>query len=244
MKFFVDTANLADIEDALKRGFVRGVTTNPSLLAKEPKSNFEAHIKKIITLIKKYQKGAHLSIEVFSTNSDEILKQARRFKKVFNYSSLSIKIQTGWNELEIINRLSKEGFSVNCTACMTVSQAIMAAQAGARYVSLFWGRIRDGGLDTKFSKQRKDLLATGALDKSDFSPKETVKRTRELLDKSDLDAEIIVGSIRTVTDIRDAILAGAHIVTIQPKFFRDMASHYKTDEVVKQFLSDFKKWMA
>jgi len=244
MKFFVDTANLEDIENALKRGFVRGVTTNPSLLAKEPKSNFDAHIKKIVALIKKHQKGAHLSIEVFSTDPDEILKQARKFKKIFNYPSLSIKIQTGWDELEVINRLAKEGFSVNATACMTVSQAIMAAQAGAKYVSLFWGRIKDGGVDKNFSETRKELLDRGALDKNDFNPPEVVSRTRLLLDKSNLDSEIIVGSIRTVTDIRDAVLAGAHIVTIPPKFFQDMASHYKTDEVVKQFLSDFKKWLT
>ncbi|MEK9183500.1 MAG: transaldolase family protein, partial [Patescibacteria group bacterium] len=98
MKLFVDTANLKDIEEALKRGFVRGVTTNPSLLAKEPKAKFEEHIGKIVELIKKYQPEAHLSVEVFSRDPDEILKQATGFAKKFLCSNLSVKIQIGWNE--------------------------------------------------------------------------------------------------------------------------------------------------
>ena len=76
MKIFIDTANLEDIEEGLKRGFASGVTTNPSLLAKEPKASFEGHISKIVDLIKQYQPGAHLSVEVFSTDPDEILRQA------------------------------------------------------------------------------------------------------------------------------------------------------------------------
>src|SRR3989338_863977 len=114
MKIFVDTANLSEIEAALRRGFVRGITTNPSLLAKEPKTAFEGHIGKIVELIKKYQPEAHLSVEVFSQDSDEILEQARRFRDEFQYEHLSIKVQVGWNELEVIHKLKKENFSVNC----------------------------------------------------------------------------------------------------------------------------------
>src|SRR3989344_7222820 len=242
MKLFVDTANLTDIESAFRRGFVEGVTTNPSLLAKEPKTKFELHIGEIVNLIRKYKDGAHLSVEVFSNDPDEILRQAKNFIKVFNYPSLSIKIQIGWNELEVIHRLAKEGIAVNCTACMTVSQAVMAAQAGARYVSLFWGRIRDAGKEEKFPSEREKLLTEGVLDKDDFDPGKIVSQTRELLDKLNLPTEIIVGSIRKVTNIRDAHASGAHIVTVPPKFFKPMVSHYKTDEVVEIFLKDFQAW--
>lgn len=244
MKIFIDTANLTDIEEGLKRGFAQGITTNPSLLAKEPKSSFTEHIHKIIALIDQYQPGTHLSIEVFSKDPKEMIAQAKEFMSEFNYPSLSIKVQVGWNELEVIRELTQAGISVNCTACMTVTQAIMAARAGAKYVSLFYGRIRDGGVDEDFKAVREELLTKKALDMKDFDPNWVVSSTRQLLDTGAINSEIIVGSIRSVLDIRDAALAGAHIVTIQPKFFKDMSSHYKTEQVINQFLSDFQAWLS
>lgn len=246
MKLFVDTANLADIETTLKQGFIRGITTNPSLLAKEPKSEFEPHIKKIIDLIRKYINGIHLSVEVFSRDPSEIIGQAKRFRDTLNYDQLSIKIQIGLRELEVIRKLKEDGFSVNCTCCMSVNQAIMAAASGARYVSLFWGRIRDGGiahLNQEHDLKRENSNKLGILDKNDFHPSSVVRMTRTLLDKSYPGVEIIVGSIRKATDIRDAGLAGAHIVTIPPKFFPQMTEHFKTEEVIEQFFSDFKEWL-
>ncbi len=247
MKLFIDTANLADIEMALKRGFVQGITTNPSLLAKEPKSNFELHIGRIVELIKKYKDGIHLSVEVFSRDPSEIIAQARRFRDVLHYEQLSIKIQIGLNELEVIRKLKEDCFSVNCTCCMSVNQVILAAASGARYVSLFWGRIRDSGvagLNQEHDKKRENARRLGILDDKDFDPATVVTMARTLLDRSYLGVEIIAGSIRKAIDIRDAGLAGAHIVTVPPKFFLQMAGHYKTDEVVEQFLNDFKKWLT
>jgi transaldolase len=243
MKIFIDSANLTEIEEGLKRGFAQGITTNPSLLAKEPKSSFDGHIGKIIDLIKKYQPGLHLSVEVFSRDKDEILKQAQQFIKKFNYPQMSIKVQVGWDELEVIKKLSDLGISVNCTACMDITQAVMAARAGAKYVSLFWGRIRDGGLRAEDAAGRDDLKNRKVLDESDFDPFRVVKSTRQILDQDKIDSEIIVGSIRTVLDVRDAGLAGAHIVTIPPKFFPNMLQHFKTDQVITQFLADFEGWL-
>lgn len=245
MKLFIDTANLKDIEEALKRGFVRGITTNPSLLAKEPKTEFEKHIGKIVELIKKYQPEAHLSVEVFSRDPDEILKQAKSFVETFAHPQLSIKIQIGWNELEVIHRLSKEGISVNCTCNMSVSQAIMAAAAGARYVSLFWGRIKDGRIkQDNFNKGKKgQMIYDGMILDEDFNPANVVRKTRAVFNQSYPDSEIIVGSIRKGTDITEAGLAGAHIITVPPKFFPGMINHFKTDEVVSQFLKDFENWL-
>jgi len=244
MKIFIDTANLEDIEEGLKRGFASGITTNPSLLAKEPKTSFEGHVQKIIELIRRYKPGIHLSVEVFSKDKEEILKQAQQFVTQFNYPQMSIKVQVGYNELETINKLSSMGVSVNCTACMSVSQAIMAAHAGAKYVSLFWGRIRDGGINEENAIERDYLKAKKVLDDNDFNPYTVVKSVRQMLDQDRLNSEIIVGSIRSITDIRDAGLAGAHIVTIPPKFFKPMTSHYKTDEVVNQFMEDFQQWLS
>ena len=242
MNIFVDTANLQDIEETLKRGFVRGVTTNPSLLAKEPKAKFEEHIGKIVDLIKKYQPGISLSVEVFSADPEEILKQARQFMKTFKYPELAIKVQVGWDELAVIRALADEGIKVNCTCAMSVSQAVMAAAAGAHFVSLFWGRIRDGGTQ-KHAEEKKAYLSEGRLEEKDFDPAIVVKETRALFDRSYPDTKIIAGSMRTVTDIMGAANAGAHIVTVPPKFFPGMISHYKTDEVVKQFLQDFAGWL-
>ncbi|MBI2989741.1 MAG: hypothetical protein HYY51_00940 [Candidatus Magasanikbacteria bacterium] len=244
MNIFVDSANLHDIEEALKRGFATGVTTNPSLLSKEPKSSFEGHIGKIVELIKRYAPGIHLSVEVFSKDPQEILRQAKQFVEQFQYPELSIKVQVGWDELATIKILSEQGISVNCTACMHSNQAMMAARAGARYVSLFWGRIRDGGLNDQSAEKREDLKKRSVLDSQDFDPSFVTQSVRKLLDQSGLNTKIIVGSIRGVLDVRDAALAGAHIVTVPPKFFPDMIRHFKTDEVVEQFLSDFSAWLA
>ena len=244
MKIFIDTANLSDIENALKRGFIRGITTNPSLLAKEPKSEFKSHIGKIVDLIKRYSPETDLSVEVFSKDPEEILKQAHDFKESFRISNLSIKVQIGWNELEVIHRLSKESIAVNMTCGMSVTQVIMAAAAGAKYVSLFWGRIRDGGRDEKFLSERQKSLEEKALLEEDFDPVTVVGQARALLGREYPKSEIIAGSMRSVADIKQAALAGAHIVTVPPKFFPGMVSHFKTDEVVQQFLSDFSKWLS
>lgn len=242
MKIFIDTANLGDIEEALKRGFIRGVTTNPSLLAKEPKAKFEEHIGKIVDLIQKYQPGISLSVEVFSRDPKEILAQAKHFIKTFKYNQLAIKVQIGWDELAVICELRKEGIDVNCTCNMTVTQAVLAASAGARYVSLFWGRIRDGALP-KHAKEIEEALKIGQLEKQDFDPFYAVQATRKFFDLEYPDAEIIAGSMRGAVDVKHAGLAGAHIVTVPPKFFPQMVSHFKTDEVVKQFFSDFSEWL-
>lgn len=262
MKIFVDTANLTEIEEALKRGFVQGITTNPSLLAKEPKSEFHQHIGKIIELIQRYASGIHLSVEVFSQDPSEILQQAKSFIRDFGYPELSVKVQIGWNELAVIKRLSSEGISVNCTACMSVNQGVMAAAAGAKFISFFWGRIRDAqkieeklqqvhtvGSDERqvlenFSKLKREMLDRKALEEDDFDPFYVVRKSREIFDHAYPQVQIISGSMRSASDVKNAALAGSHIITVPPKFFPDMISHFKTDEVVQQFLSDFSKWMS
>ncbi len=245
MKLFIDTANLADIEEALKGGFIRGVTTNPSLLAKEPKGNYLEHMKKIVTLCKKYGKGISLSVEVFSNDQREMIAQAEEFTKVLKYKHAAIKIPIGYknqNNLSVVKELSEKGIIVNCTACHAPLQLMMAAASGAKYVSLFYNRVRDGGKEEHFAKEREAMLTEKAIDQNDFDPNHILREARELL-REYPDAEIIAGSIRTPVDVKEAALNGAHIVTASLKILKSALAHFKTDFAVEQFLSDFKSWM-
>src|SRR5207302_3204799 len=148
VKIFVDSANLQDIEEALKRGFASGITTNPSILSKEQRRDFRVHIREIISLLRQYEVMIPLSVELFTTDPDEMIRQADDFVTTFgDYEELAIKVPIGWDELRVIHHLRSMGVKVNCTCCMSYNQAIMASRAGANYVSLFWGRIRDTGYD-------------------------------------------------------------------------------------------------
>jgi len=220
MKFFLDTANLDEIEDALETGLISGITTNPSLMAKEPKTNFYTHISKIADLCELYN-GIPLSVEVFATDPRKILEQAYDIRTRVPYKKLNIKIPVGYEELKIINKLSEMGIPINCTCCFTTTQMQLAAAAGARYVSLFYNRL----LDVK------------------GNPIQALQRTRSFLDSKKLNCEIIAGSIRNAYDIEDAWDAGAHIVTASNTILKKATKHPKTDESVNQFLSDFKKWI-
>jgi len=222
MKIFVDSANLLEIEEALERGFPSGITTNPSILAKEEKADFREHINKIIELVQRYGYDIPLSVEVFSTRPEEMITQAENFVRYFgHYPKLNVKIPVGWDELAVIRELRLRGIPVNCTCCMSYGQATMAAAAGANFVSLFYGRIRDIGYDAAA----------------------VVRDVRATFRERAVPSEIIVGSIRHIADISEAFQAGADIVTVPPKFFRAMVTHPKTDEAVKQFVTDFQKWM-
>jgi transaldolase len=222
MKIFVDSANLVEIEEALERGFPAGITTNPSILSREERGDFREHIKKIIGLVERYGYDIPLSVEVFTTNPTEMIAQAEDFVRHFGaYRNLYIKVPIGWDELAVIRELRRRGVKVNCTCCMSFNQAVMAARAGANFVSLFYGRIRDVGYDAA----------------------SIVRATRQVFREWQVPSEIIVGSIRHIYDVNEAFLAGADIVTVPPKFFRQMVAHPKTDEAVQQFVTDFQKWL-
>jgi transaldolase len=245
MKLYLDTANIADIEQALDLGLIEGVTTNPSLFAKEPKSDYIDHLKKIVDLCNKYGGRYSLSVEVFSNDPKEMLIQGEKFVKELNYKHLRVKVQVAYQGtcyLNVVREFSQRGVPVNCTALMTPMQAVLAAAAGAKYVSLFYNRIRDGKSGA-FEEERKQMLETGAIDQGDFDPDKVVRETRQLLEHYP-NAEIIAGSIRTVLDVKYAGLAGAHIVTAGPKILLKSLQHYKTDEAVGQFMSDFSKWLS
>jgi transaldolase len=223
MKLFVDTANLEELEECLQRGFPCGVTTNPAILSKEERRDFREHINDMIALLQKYDAAIPLSVEVFTADPDEMLPQAEEFLGHFgHYPHLNIKVPVGWNELKVIASLRRRGIRVNCTCCMSYNQAIMAARAGANYVSLFWGRIRDVGYDAGH----------------------VVRQVHQTIREWGIDSEIIVGSIRHIADVNEALQCGADILTVPPKFFPQMCGHPKTDEAVRQFVAEFQKWQG
>lgn len=221
MQIFVDSANLVEIEESLKRGFPKGITTNPSILAKEEKTDFKLHIRTIIELLRRYEAEIPLSIEVFTTDPAEMIAQAASFVEDFgDYKELYIKVPIGWDELEVIATLRRKGIKVNCTCCMSYNQAMMAAGAGANFISLFWGRIRDVGYDAGL----------------------VVSQVHQTLREWNSPSKIIVGSIRHIMDVNQAQQAGADIVTVPPQFLPKLCAHPKTDEAINQFVTDFRKW--
>lgn len=223
MKIFIDSANLADIEEALVRGFPRGITTNPSILSKEEKGDFRIIIRRIIDLLQKHGYDVPLSVEVLTADPAAMVSQAEDFVREFgSYANLNVKIPIGWNELAVIRELRRRGIRVNCTCCMSYNQAVMAALAGANYVSVFYGRIRDIGYDAAL----------------------VVRQIRETFLARQVPCEIIVGSIRHIQDVNEALQAGADIVTVPPKFFPQLVSHPKTDEAIRQFITDFERWQS
>jgi transaldolase len=222
VKIFLDSANLQDVENGLARGHLSGITTNPSLLAKEPKANFYEHIKKIVALIEKDGRELPLSVEVFATEPDEMIAQAQDIIEKIPYAGLNIKVPIGWQELKVIYALAKLGIKVNCTCIFTEEQCVLAAASGASFISIFHCRLKDMGGD----------------------PVRVIANTRKILDQAGNPAEIIVGSIRMQSDILEAHLAGAHIVTAGAKIVEGMASHPGTDKSVQGFLKDFHGWLS
>ncbi len=220
MKIFLDTAELSEIERWLATGILDGITTNPSLLKKAGFTNPQEAWKKIIELIRLHGTEISLSAEVFCDQAEEMAAQARGFHKDLGYHGLAIKIPIlatdGTDRLSVIRTLANEKVAVNCTGCITWFQAFAAAKAGAKFVSLLYRRIIDAGLDGKLM----------------------IRKTRELIDKFGLKSEIIAGSIRTAQDVHDAYEAGAHILTIPPKFFPELLYHKRSVETQEQFLRD------
>jgi len=222
VKIFLDSANLQDVENGLARGHLSGITTNPSLLSKEPKANFYEHIKKIVKLVEADGRNLPLSVEVFATKPDEMIAQAQDIMEKIAYPHLNIKVPIGWDELKVIYALTRRGIRVNCTCIFTEEQCVLAADSGASYVSIFHCRLKDMGGD----------------------PVRVISNTRRILDQAGHKAEIIVGSIRLQTDVLEAHLAGGHIATVGARILEQMAAHPGTDKSVQGFLKDFQGWMS
>jgi transaldolase len=217
MRVFVDSADQKQIGYWLEEGVVDGVTTNPSIMFKDGATDLEDCARRLASMLGEKP----LSVEVTSNDRKIMIEQARTFATWARNIVVKIPIvnEHGESCLGVMHRLSQEGIGVNATAILSFNQAMLAAKAGATYVSIFAGRVADEGND----------------------PAVTIRNTRRWLDDWEISSHIIVGSIRTVMDIQNAALAGAHIITIPPQFLPKMVDHRYTRETVRQFVQDAEK---
>jgi len=214
MQLFADSADLDEIREWLRHGVIDGVTTNPSILLKAGVFSVREGARAIARLLG----DAPLSVEVVSDDPEDMVARGREVAGWASNIVVKVPVVTTGGDpcLSAIHALSEEGIRVNATACMTTGQAMLAAKAGAAYVSLFAGRIADEGLDAS-------AVVSGVV---------------RWLERWDYPARVIVGSIRGVIDIQSAALAGAHVVTVPPRLLKQMVDHKYSRFTVQQFLSD------
>lgn len=211
MKFFIDTANIAEIKEAVSLGLIDGVTTNPSLVSKENR-DFRDLIKEICALV-----DGPVSAEVISLDTEGMIKEARELSSI--HKNIVIKIPMLPEGLKAVRRLSQENIKTNVTLTFSPSQALLAAKAGATYVSPFVGRLDDVS----------------------YVGMELISQIRNIFDNYGFHTEIIVASVRNPVHVVDAALMGADIATIPFKVLLQLAHHPLTDIGIKKFMEDWQK---
>lgn len=212
MKFFLDTANVDEIRRINDLGLCDGVTTNPTLISREGRP-FEEVIKEICSIV-----DGPVSAEVIGLRKDEMVQQAREIAKWA--PNVVVKIPMTEEGLAAIHVLSQEGIKTNCTLIFSVAQGLMAAKAGATYISPFIGRIDDIGEDGM----------------------ELIANLRIVLDNYGFESEIIAASVRSIAHVEQSALAGSDIATIPGILFPKLWSHPLTDRGIENFLADWAKF--
>lgn len=210
MKLFIDTANIKEIEEAASWGVIAGVTTNPSLIAKEGR-DFKQVVKEICSLI-----DGPISAEVISLKSDEMVKEAREI--VQWHENIVIKLPMTDEGIKTCKILSSEGIKTNVTLVFSANQALMAALAGATYVSPFIGRLDDAG---------QNGLSL-------------IEEIVHIYSNYGFDTEIITASVRHPVHVLEAAKIGSHIATVPYKVLKQMFNHPLTDVGIQRFLADWK----
>ena len=214
MKFFIDTANIEEIKKAWELGVIDGVTTNPSLISKEKKEPV-ALFKEICAIV-----DGPISAEVIGTRADEMVKEAEELAKI--HENIVVKIPMIEEGLKAVKRLTAAGIKTNVTLIFSPSQALLAAKAGATYVSPFVGRLDD------ISHNGMDIVAD----------------IQTIYENYDFDTEIIVASIRNPLHVIEAALIGADIATIPYSVIGQLIKHPLTDIGLEKFLKDWEKVKA
>lgn len=212
MKFFIDTANLDEIREANELGMIDGVTTNPSLVAKEGEVDFKEHIAKICSIVK-----GDVSAEVTSLDTEGMLKEGREYAKIA--SNVVVKCPLTLDGLKATRILTEEGTGVNVTLCFSAAQALLAAKAGAKYISPFIGRLDD--ISTNGMQLIQDIL--------------------QIYGNYGFKTQVLAASIRHPMHIVDCALAGADVATIPFKVIQQLVNHPLTDKGLNAFLEDWKK---
>ena len=213
MKFFIDTANVDEIREANDMGVICGVTTNPSLIAKEGR-DYKTVLKEITTIVDGAISG---EVKATTTDAEGMIREGREIAAI--HPNMVVKIPMTAEGLKAIKVLHSEGIKTNCTLIFTANQALLAARAGATYVSPFLGRLDDiitRGVD--LIREISDIFAVA----------------------EDIDTQIICASIRNPMHITDCALAGADIATVPFKVIKQMIHHPLTDEGIVKFQNDYK----
>ena len=212
MKFFVDTADIAEIKELAATGLVDGVTTNPSLVAKQG-GDFKQIVAEICEIV-----PGPVSAEVTATEWEPMVHEGLELGKIA--SNVAIKVPLTMDGLRACRELTNQGKQVNVTLCFSANQALLAAKAGATFVSPFIGRLDDIGLDGM----------------------ELIEEIRSIYDNyDDLKTQILAASIRTVNHVKDSALAGADVATVPPSTLRALVKHPLTDKGLDAFLADWAK---
>ena len=211
MKFFVDSANIEEIAELKNLGLADGVTTNPSLILKAGR-NFQSIAKDICELIE-----GPVSLEVSSSSIDQMRAEAEKLRVISE--NVVVKLPMTWNGLKVCRDLANSGIKVNMTLCFTANQAILAAKAGAEFVSPFVGRLDDTKID-----------GVGL-----------IKEIRTIYDNYSFKTKILAASIRSLEHIKNCAITGAEAVTAPPAILKELVSHPLTDKGLEIFLSDWEK---
>ena len=211
MKFFIDTANIEEIKEAEAMGFLDGVTTNPSLVAKEGK-NFKELLNEILKVV-----DGPISAEVVALDYDGMMKEAKELAAI--HKNIVVKIPLTKEGIKAVKSLSDIGIKTNVTLCFSASQALLAAKAGATYISPFVGRL-------------DDISAVGM---------DLIEQIAQIYDNYDYQTEIIVASIRNPLHIVESAMIGADIATVPFKVIEQLFKHPLTDNGIDKFLSDWNK---
>jgi transaldolase len=211
MRFFLDTANLEELKNGARWGVVDGVTTNPSLIAKEGVP-LEEQIRKICEIV-----DGDISAEVVATETDGMLTQGRKLAKI--HKNIVVKVPLTRDGIRACSTLSREGTRVNVTLCFSAAQAILAAKAGAYFVSPFIGRIDDTG----------------------WNGMELIRDITQIYRTYGFATQVLAASIRHSGHVIDAAKAGAHVGTMPFKVLDALFNHPLTDKGVEQFLKDYDK---
>lgn len=206
MKLFIDTASIDEIREIARWGVIRGVTTNPKIFSQED-TDLKTRVQEILEVV-----PGPLSVEVTTNDLDEMLVEAQKYASWSQH--IVVKVPMGPAGLQAVRILKEKGVQTNVTAVMSVNQALLAALAGATYASIFFARINDIG----------------------YSGAEVIRQAATLYKQSGFSTQIIVGSIRILTQINEAALAGADIITVPYKFFSQLAHHPQTDKTIQEFL--------
>ncbi len=211
MKFFVDTAEFDAIEELNALGILDGVTTNPSLIMKSGR-DFKEVVKEICGLVK-----GPVSAETVATDADGMIAEGEELAKLGD--NIAIKVPLTWDGLKACKKLTDDGRMVNVTLCFSANQALLAAKAGATFISPFVGRLDDLNIDGM----------------------ELIADIRQIYDNYGFETQILAASIRSANHMSEAAKLGADVATAPPEVIRKMADHVLTEKGLQQFLKDWEK---